>query len=109
MAKISKEWHMTKIPQEWRKYFWDVKPEKINLKKHAFYVLGRVLEYGHSQAVQCVRELYGDQMIKRLLLSTYSRSLSNRTMQQWQTILKLKPEECKRISSLRSKNPTWNY
>ncbi len=100
---------MAKIPQEWHKYFWEVKPEKVNLKKHAFYVLGRVLEYGDSQAVQRAREMYGDQTIKELLLSTYLRSLSNRTMEQWQTILKLKPEECEQISLLRSKNPTWNY
>lgn len=100
---------MTKIPKEWQQYFWEVKPEKINLKKHAFDMLARVLEYGDPQAVQRVREMYGDQLIKKLLLSTYSRSRSNRTMKQWQTLLKLKPEEGEQISSLRSKNPTWNY
>lgn len=100
---------MAKIPKEWHQYFWEVEPEKVDLDKHAFYIMGRVLEYGNPEAVKMVREIYGDRLIKKFLLSTSSRVLSNRTMHHWQILLKLKPEECKKISLLRSKNPTWNY
>lgn len=100
---------MAKIPKEWHQYFWDVVPDRIDMKKHAFYILGRVLEYGNAEAVKNVREIYGDRLIRKLLLSTYSRGLSNRTIKRWQSTLKLKPEECAKISLLRSKNPTWNY
>lgn len=100
---------MTKIPKEWHKYFWEVKPENIDPKEHAFYILGRVLEYGDPQAVKNAREIYGDRLIRKFLLSTNSRVLSNRIMEHWQGILNLEPEECMKISSIRSKNPTWNY
>jgi hypothetical protein len=100
---------MAKIPKEWQKYFWEVNPDNVDMKEHAFYILGRVLDYGDESAIKTAREIYGDRLIKKLLLSTYSRGLSNRTIKRWQNILKLKPEECAKISSIRSKNPTWNY
>ena len=100
---------MTKIPKEWHKYFWEVKPENIDMQEHAFYILGRVLEYGDTEAVKNARKVYGDRLIRKFLLSTNSRVLSNRTMERWQGLLKLEPQECTKISSIRSKNPTWNY
>ncbi|MCL4709170.1 hypothetical protein KJ068_28755 [bacterium] len=100
---------MAKIPKEWHQYFWEVDPQKVDTQKHAFYVLGRVLEFGDREAVRSARKIYGDRQIKELLLSTYSRGLSNQTIRRWQKVLKLKPEECKKIFSVRSKNPTWNY
>jgi len=100
---------MKKIPKEWHKYFWEVEPEKVDLDEHAYYIMGRVLEYGDKEAVKLVREIYGDRQIKKFLLSTSSRVLSNRTMRHWQNLLKLGPEQCEKISLLRSKNPTWNY
>ncbi len=100
---------MAKIPKEWHRYFWEVRPEKVDMQEHAFYILGRILEYGDKAAVKNVREIYGDRLIRKFLLSTSSRVLSNRTMKRWQTILNLRPEECAKISLIRSKNPTWNY
>ncbi len=100
---------MKSIPKEWHKYFWEVKPENIDPRKHAFYVLGRVLDHGDTAAVKTAREIYGDRLIKKMLLSTYSRGLRNQTIKYWQNALKLRPEECTKISSMRSKNPTWNY
>ncbi|MGH7596449.1 MAG: DUF6922 domain-containing protein [bacterium] len=100
---------MAKIPKEWHRYFWEVNPEKVDTQEHAFYILGRILEYGDKEAVKNVRKIYGDRLIRKFLLSTNSRVLSNRTMKHWQTILKLRPEECTKISLIRSKNPTWNY
>lgn len=100
---------MAKIPKKWHRYFWEVNPERVDMKRHAFYILGRVLDYGDAEAVKSVREIYGDRLIRELLLSTYSRGLRNRTIRRWQKTLKLKPEECAKISLIRSKNPTWNY
>ncbi len=99
---------MPKIPKEWHQYFWEVVPEKVDMKKSPFYVLERVLEYGDAEAVNKAREFYGDRMIKKMLLSTYSRGLSNRTIKRWQKILKLSPEKCERIASHR-KHRLWPY
>jgi hypothetical protein len=85
-----------------------VNPEKVDMKKHAYYILERVLEYGDAKAVTRVREFYGDRLIKEMLLSTYSRGLSNRTIEKWQKLLKLSLEERERIASHR-KHRLWPY
>jgi len=64
-----------------------VNPEKIDVNKHAFYILGRVLEYGDTDAAKHVRKFYGDRMIRDFWVSTSSRVLSNCTMKRWQAIL----------------------
>jgi hypothetical protein len=105
---LEEKYDMAKIPKEWHQYFWEVEPEKVDMNKHAFYVLERVLNHGDDRAVKKAREFYGDRMIKKMLLSTYSRGLSNRTIKLWQKLLKLSPEECERIASHR-KHRLWPY
>jgi hypothetical protein len=100
---------MPKIPKEWHQYFWEVDPEKVDLDKRDYYIMGRVLEWGNFEAVRKLRRYYGDARLKEFLLSTNSRVLSRKTMRYWQVILNLSPEQCEQISSLRSKNPLWPY
>lgn len=100
---------MAKIPKEWHKYFWEVKPENVDLDKSPYYVIGRVLEHGNLEAVRRLRRYYGDAYLKEFLLTTNARVLSKQTMRFWQVILNLSPEECEQISSLRNKNPLWPY
>lgn len=100
---------MAKIPKEWHQYFWEVKPEEVDLEKNDYYVIGRVLEHGNIAAVRKLRRHYGDQRLKQFLLSTYARGLSKRIMRFWQVVLNLSSEECEQISSIRNKNPLWPY
>jgi hypothetical protein len=100
---------MAKIPKEWHKYFWEVEPQEVDLEENTPYVIGRILEYGNFDAVRRLRRYYGDARLKEFLLSTGSRVLGKPTMRYWQVILNLSPEECKQISSIRSKNPLWPY
>jgi hypothetical protein len=100
---------MAKIPKEWHKYFWEVEPKEVDLEENAYYVMGRVLEWGNLDAVRKLRRHYGDARLKEFLLSTNSRVLGKKTMRFWQVILNLSPEECARISSIRDKNRLWPY
>lgn len=100
---------MAKIPAEWHQYFWEVDPEQVDLDENAYYVIGRVLDHGNFDAARQVRRYYGDDRLKEFLLSSYSRGLSKRIMRFWQVVLGLSPEECKRISLIRNKNPLWPY
>lgn len=100
---------MAKIPKEWHQYFWEVKPKNVDLEKHAWYIMGRVLECGNLDAVRKVRRYYGDVRLKNFLLSTNSRVLNNKTMRFWQVVLKLSPKECEQISSIRGKHRLWPY
>ncbi len=100
---------MPKIPEEWRQYFWEVELDEVSLEEHADYVIGRILEHGTFEAVRQIRRYYGDKRLVEFLKSSHSRVLSNQTLRFWEVVLDLSPEECEKISSLRSKNPLWPY
>ncbi|MGH7492693.1 MAG: DUF6922 domain-containing protein [bacterium] len=100
---------MTKIPQEWHQYFWEVLPENVDLEKNDYYIMGRVLEYGNLEAVRKLHRYYGEKRLRAFLQSTSSRVLSNKTMRFWQVVLNLSPSECEQISSIRGKHRLWPY
>ena len=47
--------------------FWDVDPKKIDKKKHARYIIERVLEFGHGDEVGWVFKHYPKRVIKKTL------------------------------------------
>ena len=47
--------------------FWDVDPEKIDIKKHARYIIERVLEFGRPDEVRWLFETYSKEEIKRVM------------------------------------------
>ena len=48
--------------------FWDVNPKTIDLKKHARYVIERVLEFGNDEELRWLVHYYSPRMIKDTLL-----------------------------------------
>jgi hypothetical protein len=61
--------------------FWDVNPDKIDLKKNAQYVIERVLDFGRDDEVRWLRKLYRPSHIRRIVEK--SRSLRPRTKNLW--------------------------
>lgn len=47
--------------------FWDTNPQKINTKKHARYIIERVLEYGLPNEAGWVFKHYPRKMIEKIL------------------------------------------
>lgn len=70
--------------------FWDVDLNKIDLKKNARFVIGRVLDFGDLEDFRVIRKLYGPKKIKQAALEHVFES--PRSTNFWELILKLSPQ-----------------
>lgn len=68
--------------------FWDVDPKTIDPKKHAKYIIERVLDFGNDKEVKAVWQEYPRLFIKNLLNT--SRILRPETKNLWSLLLKSK-------------------
>lgn len=73
------------IPEFLRQYFWDVPFEKLEIKKHAFLVIKRVLDRGNLSDIRWLIKTYGKDKIKKVVMET--RDLSRPTGNFWADIL----------------------
>jgi len=62
--------------------FWDVNPEKINIRRNARYIIERVLEFGDIDAFRWIQEIYPTHLI--LEICTTSRKISEKSRIFWQ-------------------------
>src|SRR3989344_5716928 len=51
------------VPERFYSLFWDTDPRKLNLRRHATYILERVLDYGDFAAFRWVEQLYPGRVI----------------------------------------------
>ena len=65
--------------------FWDVRPEKIDLKKNASYVVGRVLEYGKDSDIRWLLRTYDADTIRRTMEK--SRAIGPKTKSLWRLLI----------------------
>lgn len=101
---------MAKVPRQFHNVFWEINPENLDTEEYPEYIMERILEYGTLEGVKWLRKTFGDEKIKQYITSrTARRRLSTRTLNFWQIILKLRPEECMSISSMKNRSPYWNY
>jgi len=61
--------------------FWDTDPEKIDIKRHSYYVLERILEMGSVKAMAWASAVYPGRLI--LEVAETSRSVSERSRNFW--------------------------
>lgn len=67
--------------------FWDVDPKKIDPRKHARYIIERILEFGNDEEVRWLFHSYTRSLIK----DTLKRSrgvLHAKTKELWSLLLK---------------------
>lgn len=61
--------------------FWDVDPKTIDSKKHARYIIERVLDFGNDQEVRWMWNNYPHSLIRNVVNT--SRVLHNQTRALW--------------------------
>ena len=66
--------------------FWDVDPRTIDPKKHARYVIERVLDFGDDKEARWVYQTYPRRLIHEV--ADTSRSLHPQTRALWRTLTK---------------------
>lgn len=65
--------------------FWDVDPKTINEKKHARYIIERILDFGTDQEVRWMFRHYSRRLIRDTLRG--SRVVHDKSKSLWQLIL----------------------
>lgn len=83
------------IPEHFHSLFWDVDPSTIDLLRHEDFVIERFLEYGNWENITWLRLTYGDERIVRFLKTKAYRIRSKKTLNFWQRMLGITPEECR--------------
>lgn len=81
----------TQLPEFLQQYFWDVAFEELDIKKHAFLVIKRVLDRGSLRDIRWLVKTYGKDVIKKVVMST--RDLARPTANFWADILKLSKDQ----------------
>ena len=66
--------------------FWDVNPKNIDTKKHAQYIIERILDFGSDKEVRWLWNFYRKSLLKKVVVK--SRCLRPRTKKLWTLLLK---------------------
>lgn len=73
------------INQNIKRFFWDVDPDSLDVKKNSEYIIARILEYGDPEAIKWLFKTYDKKTIKKVLMN--KRGFSKRTANFWSKIL----------------------
>ncbi len=82
---------MKALPREFYKYFWDTKPEEIDIEKYDKYVIERILEWGRTADYRWLIAEYGRKRLIEILVK--SRQLSIKSANFLATIWDIPKEE----------------
>jgi len=78
--------HTSELPEELRRYFWDVDPNELSFKENSRFIAERILNFGNLDDVKWLFARIDIQDISTLLIN--SRNLNNKTRNFWQTMLR---------------------
>ncbi len=70
------------VPGRFRSLFWDTTLENIDIKKHARYIIEKVLDFGDLDAFKWLTDVYPGGRIKESLL--LSRNISEKSRNFWE-------------------------
>lgn len=72
------------LPLKFKKYFWDTDFKKIDIKKNAFCIIERLLEYGDKEAIIWMMRNFKKSQIKQTI--SKKRGFSSRSANYWASI-----------------------
>lgn len=90
------------LPTELHRYFWDIDPKRLNVRRFRQFVIERILEFGDEKAIRWLRQTFGDDAIKEVVCK--SRRISKRTANFWRLFLDIPKGQIACLSK-RSQNP----
>jgi len=82
---LSEERRLTKIPEEFKRYFWDVSFDKLSLKKNRQFVTERILNYGGLKEIKWLLSCTDKPFIKSVIKK--SHNLNSKTKNYWEVVL----------------------
>lgn len=81
----------SKLPKDFKTYFWDTNFNTLNPQKYPQFVLKRLLDHGNTTAVRWALKHYSKQDIKNLLLTT--KDLTRKSANYWAKVFNIKNQQ----------------
>jgi hypothetical protein len=82
---LSQTGHNKSLPEEFRKYFWDVAYEDLSLEKYPKFIAERILNFGDIDAVKWLQSVLDRDFIRSVIIN--SRNLNPKTKNYWELML----------------------
>ena len=73
------------MPEEFRKYFWDVEFDDLEIEKYLRFIAERILNYGDLNGIKWLLSRTDEDFIRKLVRS--SRNLNIKTKNYWEIVL----------------------
>lgn len=84
---LSENRPVSDIPEEFRKYFWDVAFDDLSLEKYPRFIAERILNYGDLKGIKWLLAVIDKDFIRSVIMS--SRNLNPKTKNYWQLMLSI--------------------
>ncbi len=59
---------------------WDTDPKKLDIQKHARYIIGRIMDFGNDDEVRWMRKNYSKQLLAEVCRTSRELHASSRTL-----------------------------
>lgn len=89
------------IPQDMRRFFWDIDTDGFEPKRYPEYTIARVLEYGNREALLWIRSLFSEQQIRNVIRT--ERRLTRRSATFWSLVYHLPFEQVSALKMQRDR------
>ena len=77
----------TSLPGFLKPFFWESALAQIHPRRHWFYIIERLIEYGDDRAIHWLKQHYSSKQIAEVVRT--SRAISRNTANLWALILKI--------------------
>ena len=97
------------IPTAAQRFFWDVNLSSLDMRRHAYFIIERLLEYGDVESVRWMLRIYSRRRITRVLKTT--RMLTPKAANFWAMYFEIPKRQipCLNISFLKKQKNFWPY
>ncbi len=82
--------HNKSLPEEFRKYFWDVSYDELSLERYPKFIAERIMNYGDLDAVKWLQSVLDREFIRFVVMN--SRNLNPKTRNYWELVLHIKKD-----------------
>lgn len=85
---LSESGHKNNLPEEFRKYFWDVDYDELSLEKYPKFIAERIMNYGDIDSVKWLQSVLDREFIRSVVIN--SRNLNPKSKNYWELVLNIK-------------------
>ncbi|MEK7274599.1 MAG: hypothetical protein AAB110_05035 [Candidatus Desantisbacteria bacterium] len=73
--------------------FWDVDRDSVDVEKHRFYIISRIIDYGNIDDIKWMKNTYTEDEIKEIICK--KKGISKKSAYFWMAYYKIPIEEVK--------------